>query len=398
MKTGVAIAELSASYVSVKSPGEINVMKSIRVASRILAPVACLLIAPVVRSASAPYPGADKPSVGQAAPGVVFSSLAELESHYARQAAELDRKKLADLGALAQRQTGPDSEITYRAALDLAVARSLYSEAEPIARAYLAHDRGEHETFALATSIELIMDAERGEFDRSFSELKAFLKQRAAAQVSDEKRLPAPLVCAVGEAYLQRLVRGGRFDIARQVCRLVCEGGHPDVVVKDYFANRLARFDMIGKPAPLFEGTDVDGKPVKLADYKGKVVLIDFWASWAPPCVAAFPHYRELYHTNRGQGFAVIGVNLDSLGQDMTGKKPDSKEALSTVRWFLLHHRASWPNLIGETAEATAKAYNVVEVPETFLVGRDGTIVQMEQQGEALAKAIEASLKGDRAR
>jgi thiol-disulfide isomerase/thioredoxin len=372
-------------------------MKSIRTASRILTGVACIFIAPVVRSASAPYYGADGPAA-QPASGAAFSSLAELETHYARQAAELERKKLADLGSLAQRQTGPDSEVTYRAALDLAVARGLYSEAEPIARAYLAHDRGEHENFALATSIELIMDAERGEFDRSFSELKAFLKQHAAAQITDEQRLPAPLVCAVGEAYLQRLVRGGRYDIARQVCRLLCESGHPDAVVKNYFEHRGTRFEMVGKPAPMFEGKDVDGKAVRLADSKGKVVLIDFWASWAPPCVAAFPHYRELYHTYRDQGFAVIGVNLDSMGQDLTGKKPDSKEALSTVRWFLLHHRAAWPNMIGETAEAAAKAYSVVDVPETFLVGRDGTIVQMEQQGEGLAKAIEVSLKGDRAR
>jgi thiol-disulfide isomerase/thioredoxin len=372
-------------------------MKSSRAAARILTGVACISIAPVVCLASAPYSGANDKAAQTSSSGT-FSSLADLEAHYARQAAVLERKKLADLGALAQRQTGPDSEVTYRAALDLAVARSLYGEAEPIARAYLAHDRGEHETYALATSISLIMDAERGEFDRSFAELKAFLKQRAAAEVLDEQRLPAPLVCAVGEAYLQRLVRGGRYDIARQVCSLLSESGHPDDAVKTYFNHRLARFEMIGKPAPAIEGKDVDGKPVRLADYKGKVILVDFWASWAPPCVAAFPHYRELYHTYRDQGFAVIGVNLDSLGQDLTGKKPDSKEVLSTVRWFLLHHRAAWPNMIGETAEATAKSYNVAEVPETFLVGRDGSIVQMEQQGEALAKAIEASLKGDLAR
>jgi peroxiredoxin len=325
-----------------------------------------------------------------------FTSLAELDAHYARQAAELERKKLADLGALARRQTGPDSEVTYRAALDLAVARGLYSDAEPIAREYLAHNRGEHENFALATSIALVMDAERGEFDRSFSEVKAFLKQRAAAEIADEQRLPAPLVCAVGEAYLQRLVRGGRYDIAREVCGLLCESGHPDAVVKNYFNHRKARFEMIGKPAPVIEGKDVDGKPVRLSDYQGKVVLIDFWASWAPPCVATFPHFRELYNTYRDQGFAVIGVNLDSLGQDMTGKKPDPKEALSTVRWFLLHHRAAWPNVVGETAAAAAKAYNVAEVPETFLIGRDGSIVQIEQQGEGLTKAVEANLKKGR--
>jgi peroxiredoxin len=372
-------------------------MKSLRAAARIFTMAAYMLIAPVVWSASAPSSGADGKAAQPASSGA-FSSLADLEAHYARQAAELERKKLADLGALAQRQTGPDSEVTYRAALDLAVAHSLYSEAEPIARAYLAHARGEHETFALATSVALIMDAERGEFDRSFTELKEFLKQRAAGEIADEQRLPAPLVCAVGEAYLQRLVRGSRYDIARQVCALLCASGHPDLAVKTYFDHRHARFEMVGKPAPAIEGKDVDGKPVRLADYKGKVVLVDFWASWAPPCVASFPYFRELYHKYRGQGFAVIGVNLDSLGQDMTGKKPDSKEVLSTVRWFLLHHRASWPNMIGETAEATAKAYNVAEVPETFLIGRDGLVVQIEQQGEGLAKAIEASLKGDRAR
>ena len=132
----------------------------------------------------------------------------------------------------------------------------------------------------------LIMDAERGEFDKSLAELKEFLKRAAAAEVADEDRLPAPLVCAVGEAYLQRLARGGRYDIARQVCSLLSESGHPDPVVKCYFDHRLARFAMVGKPAPLFEGIDADGKPVRLSDYKGKVVLIDFWASWAPPCVA----------------------------------------------------------------------------------------------------------------
>jgi peroxiredoxin len=394
---GAAFAESYAFYASVKPLSEINVMKSIHAASRIFTCVACIFTVPQFCLASAPHFGADGPAA-QPTSGAAFSSLAELETHYSRQTAELERKKLADLGALAQRLTGPDSEVTYRAAFDLAVARGLYSDAEPIARAYIAHDRGEHETFALATSVALIMDAERGEFDRSFSELKAFLKQRAAAQVADDQRLPAPLVCAVGEAYLQRLVRGGRYDIARQVCGLLCESGHPDAVVKDYFNHRMARFEMVGKPAPPFEGKDVDGKPVRLADYKGKVVLVDFWASWAPPCVGSFPHFRELYHTYRDQGFAVIGVNLDSMGQDLTGKKPDSKEALSTVRWFLLHHRAAWPNMIGETAEATAKAYNVAEVPETFLIGRDGTIVQMEQQGEGLVKAIEASLRGDRTR
>lgn len=318
--------------------------------------------------------------------------------HYARQAAELDRKKLADLAALAQRQTGLDAEASYRAVFDLAVGRNLYSEAEPTARAYLGRELGEHENYALAASIVLIMQAERGEFGKSLAELKEFLKRRATAAVADEQRLTAPLVCAVGEAYLQRLVRGGRFEIAREVCSLISESGHPDAVIKDYFAHRLARFEMVGKSAMIFEGTDVDGKQVRLADYKGKVVLIDFWASWAPPCVAEFAQLRELYHTYRDQGFVVIGVNLDSLGQDMSGKKPDPKEVLSLVRWFLLHHRAAWPNILGDSAQAAAKSYGVADVPARFLIGRDGIVSSVELHGEPLSRAVETGVKAQTAK
>ena len=367
-------------------------MKLPTTATRILTGVACMLIVPVVRSAPGPkHDLGDEPA--QVASGAAFGSLAELETHYARQAAELDRKKLADLSALAQRQTGADSEVTFRAAFDLAVARGLYSDAEPVALLYLGRERGEHESYVLAESIVLMMEAERGAIDKSLANLKEFLKRRGAGEVSDDQRLAAPLVCALGEAYLQRLVHAGRFDVARQACSLIAGSGHPDPVVKTYFDHRLARFEMIGKHAPEFVGTNVDGKPVRLADCQGKVVLIDFWATWAPPCVAAFPHLRELYHTYRDQGFTVLGVNLDSIGQDLTGKKPDSKEVLATVRWFLLQHRAAWPNILGETAEAAAKAYSVSEVPATFLVGRDGIVTHVELSGPDLSRAIEAGLK-----
>ncbi len=368
-------------------------MKSSRAPTRIITGIAIFAVVPILRAAPVPYPGeTDKPT--QVTSTGNFNSLADLQAHYARQVFELERRKLMDLAALAQRQTGFDAEATYRAAFDLAVGHGLYSDAEATARAYLAHQSGDHENYALATAIVLIMDAERGEFDKSVADAKDFLKRRAAAELSDEQRLSGPLVCAVGEAYLARLVHGGRYDLARQACSLLSESGHPDPAVKSYFAHRLAHFEMVGKPAPLFEGTDVDGKPVRLADYKGKVVLIDFWASWAPPCVAQFPHLRDLYHTYRDKGFVVIGVNLDSLGKDLTGKKPEAKEVLSTVRWFLLQHAAAWPAIQGETAEATSKAYGVTEVPATFLVGRDGVITGVELRGEQLSRAIDACVKG----
>ncbi len=254
-------------------------------------------------------------------------------------------------------------------------------------------ENGEHETHALAASILLIGRAGRGEYDQSLSDLKAMLARRAAAQVPDDRRLSAPLVCAVGESYLQLLIRGGRLDIAREVCKLGAASNHPDPTVADFFTRRLARLDMVGKPAPAFEGTDVDGRAVRLADLKGKVVLIDFWASWCPPCGGTFAQIGELYRAHRDKGFAVISVNLDAIGNEPEGKKSDPKEVLSTVRWFLLQHRAAWPCVFGENTEAIAKAYGVHDVPAEFLIGRDGTIVQVELFGPALSAAVEKALK-----
>jgi len=337
--------------------------------------------------------GGDEPSRGaRAAQGQAFNSLAELEAAYEKHAIELRRQKLADLAALGQRQSGIEAERAYRAAFDLAVGSGLYQEAEAAARAYLAKSDGDPATHALAGSIIVVAHAERGQLDRSLAELKGFLEQKAAAQIPDDRRLPPALVCAVGEAYLQRLVRSGRLDIAREACRSLIANDHPDPAIDKYFSERLARLEMVGKPAPLIEGNDVDGKPVRLADLKGKVVLVDFWASWCPPCVASFNQIRELTLAYRDRGFAVLGVNLDGVAEDPSGNRPDPKDARAAVRWFLLQHRASWPSIVGDPAEAAAKSYGVNELPANFLVGRDGTIIQVELSGDALNGTVAKAL------
>jgi thiol-disulfide isomerase/thioredoxin len=331
---------------------------------------------------------------GESEPGGArgFHSVAEVEVAYQRLTAELERRKLGDLAALAQRESGEESDRAFRAVFDLAVARGFYREAEPAARSCLARESGQAETHALAASVVLIGEADRGEFDKSLADLKAFLERRAAAHLPDDRRLAGPLVCAVGEAYLQRLIRGSRLDIAREVCRLACGSKHPDPAVQAYFADRLSRLELVGKPAPPVEGTDIDGKPVRLSELKGKVVLVDFWASWCAPSVLSFPYLRELALARRDQGFAIIGVNLDSLALDPGGSRADPKRTLSTVRSFLLEHRASWPNLVGESAEAVAKTYGVTDVPANFLIDRSGVIVQVEQSGDGLKAAVEKAL------
>ena len=133
---------------------------------------------------------------------------------------------------------------------------------------------------------------------------------------------------------------------------------------------------MIGKPAPAIEGTDLDGKPVSLADLKGNVVLVVFWASWCLPSSAEVAVARSgLRQLHRDRGFRVVGINVDTL----QGDRPKLETVLPNVRRFLLDNNVRWPNLINGTGTNDyAKAYGVVDIPSNVLIGRDGTVIHLD--------------------
>ena len=117
------------------------------------------------------------------------------------------------------------------------------------------------------------------------------------------RRPDADLTLAVGEALLQRLIREGRYDVACKLCGLACEEAAP-ASIRDHFEDRSARLARLGKPAPAIVARDVDGKPVSLAELKGRVVLVEFWATWCPPCVEAIPALQRA-----GRGSITTGAS-----------------------------------------------------------------------------------------
>jgi len=117
----------------------------------------------------------------------------------------------------------------------------------------------------------------------------------------------------------------------------------------------------VGNAAPDFSVADIDGKKFSLSDYKGKVVLLDFWATWCTPCRAEIPHFVEMQQQLGPRGFQVIGISMD--------------EDAKPVKDFYQQFKINYPVAIGD--EKLAQSFGgVLGLPVNFIIDRDGRILK----------------------
>jgi thiol-disulfide isomerase/thioredoxin len=135
-----------------------------------------------------------------------------------------------------------------------------------------------------------------------------------------------------------------------------------------------------GMAVPDFAAADLRGAPLSMKSLRGRVVVLDFWATWCGPCVGEVPHMIELHGRFKGDDFAIVGVSLDEDGLALAD--------------FLDERRMTWPQVCDLRGfdGALPTLFHVRGIPDTVLVDREGRIVARGLRGDDLARAVEKAL------
>lgn len=209
-----------------------------------------------------------------------------------------------------------------------------------------------------------------GQLQQAFFRLDASLKQKQLKFIQAHKS--NYVTAFIGINYLNEKMDKTLAD-AEQIY-----AGLEKTIQDSYYGKKLAEMitqmknTAVGAQATDFTLPDINGKSVSLSSYKGKVTLIDFWASWCGPCRQENPNVVKAYEQYHGKGFEILGVSLDT-------QKPQWEAAIQKDHLSWTHVS----DLKGWTSEVAA-TYGVQSIPTNFLLNAEGKIIARDLRGEDL--------------
>jgi peroxiredoxin len=185
---------------------------------------------------------------------------------------------------------------------------------------------------------------------------------------------------AKGEGYGYETLRGSPLRRAFHGRNWVLDDGELLVAQRTLEAGLLANLE-IGDPAPPLSAKTFEDKPLKLEDFRGKYVLLDFWATWCTPCLAEMPDLKGVYQEfSKDERFVMIGLSLD--------------EEIDAPRKLVKERHIPWVQVfLGSGSESpVARDYGVEAIPATFLIGPDGKLIAKGLRGEQIREAVARAL------
>ena len=182
----------------------------------------------------------------------------------------------------------------------------------------------------------------------------------------------------VGLMFIDQLNTKNHFDLLNLYATNLEEEYPKNKFVQAFYKKVTnAALTVKGKPAPEIDLPTPDGENMQLSDLKGKVVLIDFWASWCSPCRKENPEMVKLYNKYKDDGFTIFGVSLDKKRKSWL----DAIEKDSLI-WYHVSDLKGWKS-------KAAQKYNVSSIPHTVLVDKEGRIIATGLRGEPLKEKLE---------
>ena len=227
------------------------------------------------------------------------------------------------------------------------------------------------------------MAGSRGRPVRDLALAGEVVAQMAARVPASERRKFAE------QAYLDSLQKADPAA-AERFLRTRVGPAETNAAVKEMAAGRLRIVEAMAAPLDL-KFTAADGREVDLAKLRGKVVLVDFWATWCVPCLKEMPYVRAAYKKFHDRGFEVVGISFDKApgaqprGMERTAAQVDQFARENDMPWPHHYDGKYWDNEFG-------RRFAIASIPATFLLGKDGRIATTEAHGEKLAVEIERLL------
>ncbi|HWA28378.1 MAG TPA: FKBP-type peptidyl-prolyl cis-trans isomerase [Lacunisphaera sp.] len=167
---------------------------------------------------------------------------------------------------------------------------------------------------------------------------------------------------------------------------------HPNAKVREMAAQKMALAELIKSPLAI-KFTAADGREVDLARLRGKVVLVDFWATWCGPCVEEIPNVVAAYEQYHAQGFEIVGISFDQAPD--AARPARRQKTAEQVLAFTREHKMPWPQFYDGSywENPFGKQYGVRGIPAMFLLDRDGMVVSTNARGKKLEEEVKRLLK-----